>query len=64
MGGAGKAPVVARITGRVLQAETGLVTLGDLRLTSGVQQLVQAELVHAVEVTATNNDNRYKVAGL
>lgn len=53
--GAGVAAVVALITGRVLQTEAGLVTFGDLRLSPGVQQLVQAELVHAVEVTKTNN---------
>lgn len=33
------------------------MTLSDLRLGLGVQQLVQAELVHAVEVTNTNNDS-------
>lgn len=54
--GAGKAAVVALIAGRVLQAEAGLVTFSHLGLGLGVQQLVQAELVHAVEVTKTNNN--------
>lgn len=47
---AGVSAVVSRVTGSVLQTETGLVALGDLLLGVGVQQLVQAELVHAVEV--------------
>lgn len=49
--GAGEAAVVSRVTGSVLQTEAGLVTLSYLRLSVDVQQLVQAELVHAVEVT-------------
>lgn len=49
--GAGEAAVVSGVTGRVLQAEAGLVSLSHLPLSVGVQQLVQAELVHAVEVT-------------
>lgn len=48
---AGVSAVVSRVAGSVLQAETGLVALGNLLLSGGVQQLVQAELVHAVEVT-------------
>lgn len=47
---AGVSAVVSRVTGSVLQTETGLVALGNLLLGVSVQQLVQAELVHAVEV--------------
>lgn len=49
--GAGVAAVVSRVAGRVLQAEAGLVALGDVAVAPGVQQLVQAELIHAVKVT-------------
>lgn len=49
--GAGEAAVVSRITGSVLQTEARLVTLSDLTLSLRVQQLVQAELIHAVEMT-------------
>lgn len=50
MCGAGEAPVVAVVTGSVLQAEAGFVALRH-RLVSGcIQQFVVAELIHAVEV--------------
>ena len=48
--GAGEAAVVSRVTGSVLQTEACLVTLSHLPLSLAVEQLVQAELVHAVEV--------------
>lgn len=57
---AGKAAVITRVTGGVLQAEAGFVTLGHLTVRAGVQQLVQAELVHAVEVTEQNAHNKGK----
>lgn len=50
MCGAGKSPVVAIVTGSVLQAETGLVALSHLVVGVGVQQLIVAELIHTVEV--------------
>lgn len=46
----GVAPVLAVVTGGVLQAEAGLVALGHRVVGAGIQQLVVAELVHAVEV--------------
>ncbi len=49
--GAGEAAVVSGVTGGVLQTEAGLVALSYLPLSLDVQQLVQTELVHAVEVT-------------
>lgn len=49
--GAGVAAVISRVTGSVLQTEAGLVSLGHMTISLGVQQLVQAELVHAVKVT-------------
>lgn len=49
--GAGEAAVVSWITGSVLQTEARLVTLSDLTLSLRVQQFVQAELIHAVEMT-------------
>lgn len=51
VGGAGVAAVVSRVAGSVLQTEAGLVTLCYLAVSLGIQQLVQTELVHAVEVT-------------
>lgn len=51
MRGAGEAPVVAVVTGGVLQAEAGLVALGHHVVGVGIQQVVVAELVHAVEVS-------------
>lgn len=50
--GAGVAAVVSRVTGGVLQAEAGLVALSHAGLGAGVQQVVVAELIHAVEVAA------------
>lgn len=48
--GAGVAPVVAVVTGSVLQTEAGLVALSHWVVSLGIQQLVVAELIHAVEV--------------
>lgn len=45
-----KAPVVAVVAGRVLQAEAGLVSLSHTGVSAGVQQVVMAEFVHAVVV--------------
>lgn len=50
MCGAGIPPVVAIVAGRVLQAEAGLVALGHRMLSGGIQQVVVAELIHAVVV--------------
>lgn len=50
MCGAGESPVVAIVTGGVLQAEAGLVALSHRLVGAGLQQLVVAELIHAVEV--------------
>lgn len=50
MGGAGVALQVAEVAGGVLQAEAGLVALGHLPARGGIQQVVVAELVHAVVV--------------
>lgn len=50
MCGAGEPPVVAVVTGSVLQAEAGLVALSHRLVGAGIQQLVVAELIHAVEV--------------
>lgn len=47
----GEAPVVAIVTGGVLQTEAGLVALGHHVVGVGIQQVVVAELVHAVEVS-------------
>ncbi len=55
--GAGKAAIVSRVTGSVLQTEACLVTLSHRRLSLGVQQLVQAEIVHAVIVTEQQHRN-------
>lgn len=51
MSGAGEAPVVAVVTGSVLQTEAGLVALGHHMVGVGIQQVVVAELIHAVEVS-------------
>lgn len=56
MRSAGEASVVAVVTGSVLQAEAGLVALGHRVVGAGVQQLVVAKLVHAVEVPAAMID--------
>lgn len=47
----GEAPVVAIVTGGVLQTEAGLVALGHHVVGVGIQQVVVAELIHAVEVS-------------
>ena len=47
----GKAPVVAVVAGGVLQTEAGLVDLGHHVVGVGIQQVVVAELIHAVEVS-------------
>lgn len=52
VGRAGVALQVAEITGGVLQAEAGLVALGHLPARGGIQQVVVAELIHAVVVPA------------
>lgn len=46
----GKPPVVAVVAGSVLQAEASLVALSHRMVSAGIQQLVVAELIHAVEV--------------
>lgn len=47
----GISPVVTVFTGRVLQTEAGLVALGHHVVSGGIQQVVVAELIHAVEVS-------------
>lgn len=44
----------SRVAGRVLQAKTGFVSLGHFASSSGVQQVVVAEGVHAVVVSVWN----------
>lgn len=48
--GAGVSSVVTIVTGRVLQAETGLVSLCYSSVSGCVQQVIMTELVHAVVV--------------
>lgn len=48
---AGVSSVVSVVTGRVLQAEASLVAFSHGLLSDGVQQVVMAELVHAVVVS-------------
>lgn len=55
VGRAGVAAVVSRVAGRVLQTETGFMTLRYSLLCAGVQQVVMAELIHAVIVTEIHN---------
>lgn len=50
MWGAGISPVVSIVTGSVLQAEAGLVALCHWPMSGGIQQIVVAELIHAVVV--------------
>lgn len=50
---AGKAPSHPRVTGRVLQAETGLVSLCHLLSSGDVQQVVITEGFHAVVMLVT-----------
>lgn len=50
MSGAGKAPPYSRVTGSVLQAETGLVSFSNLASSGDVQQVIRAEGLHAVVV--------------
>lgn len=57
MRSAGESSVVAVVTGSILQTEAGLVTLSHGMLSPGVQQLVVAELVHAVEVPVDKRQN-------
>ncbi len=47
---AGESPVVSIVTGSVLQTEAGLVALSHRLVGAGIQQLVVAELIHAVKV--------------
>lgn len=58
MCGAGKSPVVAVVTGSVLQAEAGLVALSHRVLSGGIQQVVVAELIHAVVVPVDQQQQR------
>lgn len=48
--GAGVALQVTKITGGVLQTEAGLVSLRHLTPSGDLQQIIMAELVHAVVV--------------
>lgn len=57
MSSAGEAPVVAVFTGGVLQTEAGLVALGHHVVGVGIQQVVVAELVHAVEVSVEQSSS-------
>lgn len=58
MGGAGISSVVAVVTGRVLQTETGLVSLCYSSLRTGFQQVIMTELVHAVVVPRNSKANQ------
>lgn len=55
VGRAGVAAVVSRVAGRVLQTEAGFMTLCYSLLCAGVQQVIMAELIHAVIVTEIHN---------
>lgn len=57
MRSAGESSVVAVVTGSILQTEAGLVALGHGMVSPGVQQLVVAELIHAVEVPVDKRQN-------
>lgn len=50
VGGAGVSSVVTVVAGRVLQTETGLVSLCYSSVSRCVQQVIMTELVHAVVV--------------
>lgn len=50
MSSAGEASSYSRVAGRVLQAETGLVSLCDLLSSGDVQQVIVAEGLHTVEM--------------
>lgn len=50
--GAGKTSPCSRVAGRVLQAETGLVSLSHFLSGGDVQQVIVAEGLHAVEMSA------------
>lgn len=51
VGRARVAPPESWITARVLQAETGLVSLGHFASSDGVKEVVVTERVHAVVVS-------------
>ena len=53
---AGIALEVAEVTGAVLQAEAGHVAIGHLLACGCVQQVVVAELVHAVVVPGAGEE--------
>lgn len=50
MRGACISPIVSIVTGGILQAEAGLVALSHRVLSVGIQQVVVAELIHAVKM--------------
>lgn len=51
---AGVSPVKSRITARVLQTETGFVSLSNLQAGVDVQEVIVAERIHAVIVSTEN----------
>lgn len=55
---AGVAPSEARVTPRVLQAETGLVSLGHSTSSDHIQQVVVTEGVHAVVMSEGVGENK------
>lgn len=50
MGSAGISSVVSIVTRSIFQAETGLVAFCYRPLRGGIQQVVMAELIHAVKM--------------
>lgn len=54
----GVAPPESRFTARVLQAKTGLVSLGHFTSTDDIQQVVVTERIHAVVVSEGVEQNR------
>lgn len=58
VGGAGVSSIVAVVTGRVLQTETGLMSLRYSSLRTGVQQVIMTELIHAVVVPRNSEVNQ------
>ena len=53
---------VAEVTGAVLQAEAGLVALGYLLACGCIQQVVVAELIHAVVMSGRGQEEGKKGA--
>lgn len=62
--GARVALEVAEVTGAVLQAEAGLVALSHLLARGCIQQVIVAELIHAVVVSGGRGQGEEREGGL